>query len=404
MRRTPESLLTLLLFAVVFAATPTISHAQCTQMGPVNNFTGSAQTVCPCFIAGEQAGVVLDVPANEYPIEITKIGIAWASQFGGNPSQIEQALYIYPAGLPNPGAPIFTLLGPQLADGFLNEFDLTTIPGNKVLNSGPFTVALEFLNSNSGDIFAPSVVHDGNGCQAGKNAVFANPGGWLDACLLGVTGDWVMYVYYRSLAPNAGVTPTSIAYPSLPAYQTTCDTVTVYNDGCDTLTVTGIGGCDTAPFSIDTTSTSHSIPPGDSTTIIVCATPTMPGGDMCDILVYHDATGSPLQVPVDFGLVTAVRTPDASGLDDVTIYPNPFNPSTTVHFNLASSMPVTAAIFDVSGRLVRTLADDLPLSTGENSLHWDGRDNSGQAVASGIYMVRIATPLGTRVARAVLLK
>ncbi|UCH82578.1 MAG: hypothetical protein JSW50_08810, partial [Candidatus Latescibacterota bacterium] len=63
---------------------------------------------------------------------------------------------------------------------------------------GPFTVTLEFLNQNANDPFAPSMVHDGNGCQGGTNVVFAIPGGWADACLLGVTGDWVISVYYET--------------------------------------------------------------------------------------------------------------------------------------------------------------------------------------------------------------
>ena len=138
---------------------------------------------------GEQAGAVFDLPAAEFPIEILRVGIGWGSQFGGTPQSLEQAIHIYAAGLPDPGAPIFTLPGPQLTDGVINQFDLAPIPGEIIINSGPFSVTLEFLNSNSGDIFAPSVVHDGNGCQAGKNVVFAIPGGWSDACLLGVTGD-----------------------------------------------------------------------------------------------------------------------------------------------------------------------------------------------------------------------
>ena len=89
--------------------------------------------------------------------EILKVGIGWGSQFGGAPQSLEQAIHIYQGGLPNPGAPIFTLPGPLLNDGFINEFDLELIPGNKVIPSGPFTVTLEFLNQNAGDIFAPSV-------------------------------------------------------------------------------------------------------------------------------------------------------------------------------------------------------------------------------------------------------
>ncbi|MCH8243719.1 MAG: hypothetical protein IH897_14080, partial [Planctomycetes bacterium] len=79
-----------------------------------------------------------------------------------------------------------------------NEYNLEPVPGDIIINSGPFTVTLEFMNANAQDIYAPSVVHDGNGCQPGKNVIFAIPGGWMDACAAGVTGDWVMYAVYRA--------------------------------------------------------------------------------------------------------------------------------------------------------------------------------------------------------------
>jgi len=173
------------------------AFAQCPEEPPLQNFTGAGSTTCPCFIPGEEAGAVFSLPPGDFPIEILRVGVGWGSQFGGNPDSLEEAIHIYAAGLPDPGAPIFSLSGPVLIDGVINEFDLEPLPGEIIVNSSPFTITLEFLNSNAGSIFAPSVVHDGNGCQLGKNVAFASPGGWADACLLGVTGDWVFYVVYR---------------------------------------------------------------------------------------------------------------------------------------------------------------------------------------------------------------
>jgi len=169
---------------------------------PLQVYDGVGQVTCPCFIPGEEAGVVLTAPAEHYPIEILKISIAWASQFGGAPQSLEQALKLYAGGLPDPGAAIFTLPGPVMTDGFINQFDIELIPGNKTIDSGPFTVTLQFQNQNQGNIFAASVVHDGNGCQVGKNVVKADPDGWLDACGAGVTGDWVFSVTYRCDGPT----------------------------------------------------------------------------------------------------------------------------------------------------------------------------------------------------------
>ena len=171
------------------------AQGTCPDEPTLDNHTGPGTVACPCFVAGEEAGAVFNVPPAHYPIEILRVGIGWGSQFGGNPQQLEQAIKIYGAGLPNPGSPIFTLDGPVLTDGFINEFDLEPLPGDILIASGPFSVTLEFMNDSN--IFAPSVVHDGAGCISGRNLVKAIPGGWSNACALGVTGNWVFHVVYR---------------------------------------------------------------------------------------------------------------------------------------------------------------------------------------------------------------
>ncbi len=60
----------------------TNAQAQCTEQGPLQNFTGPGISACPCFVPGEEAGAVFDLPPSEYPIEILKIGIGWGSQYG----------------------------------------------------------------------------------------------------------------------------------------------------------------------------------------------------------------------------------------------------------------------------------------------------------------------------------
>ena len=177
----------------------------CPEEDPLQNYTGTGTVVCPCFVAGEEAGAVFDAPLDHYPIQILRIGIGWASQFGGGTQQIEEAIRIYGSGLPNPGSPIAALLGPQLTDGAINEFNIEAQLGEVTVPSGPFTVTLKFLFDNAMDPYAPTVIHDGNGCQVGKNVVYAIPGGWYDACNLGITGDWIFYVVYRQIECTTGV-------------------------------------------------------------------------------------------------------------------------------------------------------------------------------------------------------
>ena len=69
-------------------------------------------------------------------------------------------------------------------------------------------------------------------------------------------------------------------------------------------------------------------------------------------------------------------------------YPNPFNPSTTVRFALKAPSATTIHIYNSKGQLVRTLVDE-NMKAGNHSVVWNGIDNSGKAVSSGIYMYRM---------------
>jgi len=64
--------------------------------------------------------------------------------------------------------------------------------------------------------------------------------------------------------------------------------------------------------------------------------------------------------------------------------PNPFNPRTSIRFSLAANGPAKLNIFDVNGRRVKTLVNGV-LKAGLHEMVWDGTDDAGHAVASGIY-------------------
>lgn len=85
-------------------------------------------------------------------------------------------------------------------------------------------------------------------------------------------------------------------------------------------------------------------------------------------------------------------------------YPNPFNPSTTIVYSLGASGPVTIRVYDVSGRLVRTLVDGIGSPGPNQTVVWNGRDNSGMPVASGIYFYRLTAERLTVTKKMVLLK
>src|SRR6185295_7196358 len=157
------------------------ARAQCPEIGPVQTYavnpSGQYQT-CNCFAPGEEAGQYFPtalIPASDYPIKLTKIAIGWYSQQGGQGSTVEDAIVVYGNGaFPNPGPALFTLSAPQLTDGALNEFDVSSY--NIQLNSPGFYVTLRFFNSHDASVnpppYPPTMVNDGpSGCTNGRNVV-----------------------------------------------------------------------------------------------------------------------------------------------------------------------------------------------------------------------------------------
>ena len=82
-------------------------------------------------------------------------------------------------------------------------------------------------------------------------------------------------------------------------------------------------------------------------------------------------------------------------------FPNPFNPETTLRIEIPSPATVRLDVYDAAGQRVRTLLAR-PLSAGEYTVRWDGRDAEGRAVGSGAYFARLGAP-GFRAQRKMLL-
>ena len=83
-------------------------------------------------------------------------------------------------------------------------------------------------------------------------------------------------------------------------------------------------------------------------------------------------------------------------------HPNPFNPTTTIAFEVAVSGNVRIEVYDVSGTLVRTLVNESK-GVGRHVAIWDGRDSSGNQVHTGVYFYRMSAPGYTSQAKKMLL-
>ena len=87
----------------------------------------------------------------------------------------------------------------------------------------------------------------------------------------------------------------------------------------------------------------------------------------------------------------------------LTLSPNPFNPSTTIHYQLPSLMAACYVLYDSRGRTLRQYKIPAGKGTQSGYLLWDGKDNNGKAVATGLYTGRLQTTNGTTLSHRLML-
>ena len=91
------------------------------------------------------------------------------------------------------------------------------------------------------------------------------------------------------------------------------------------------------------------------------------------------------------GIVTQVALPDAAAITHLQLfpaYPNPFNHNVLIPFQLAAPEWARITIYNLAGQRVRQLLDDR-LDTGKYTVSWNGLDDMGRPLASGVYLCRL---------------
>ena len=87
--------------------------------------------------------------------------------------------------------------------------------------------------------------------------------------------------------------------------------------------------------------------------------------------------------------VVTIKREEGEAAAPAAVYPNPFNPEGTLTFSTSRPGRVMVRLFDIQGRLVRTLMDGASAPAGRHEVRIDGRDAQGVALASGVYFIFI---------------
>ncbi|HEX7401423.1 MAG TPA: SBBP repeat-containing protein [candidate division Zixibacteria bacterium] len=175
-------------------------------------------------------------------------------------------------------------------------------------------------------------------------------------------------------------------------------------DGSNNIYVTGMSGCG-GTTGIDYATIKY-YPNGDTAWLRKYHGPVENGSDYAYALAVDDSgnvyiTGGSQGSGTGYDYCTIKYVQTSSAVKDETgdrerpsefelsqNYPNPFNPNTKIEFTLAKAGFVTLQIYDVLGRKVRTLVSE-NLPSGYKSVMWDGKNDDGKDVASGVYFYQL---------------
>lgn len=177
----------------------------------------------------------------------------------------------------------------------------------------------------------------------------------------------------------------------------TTDTIdiTIMNSGLNILTINKIQ-VSGAPFQIESVATlPQQLNYQQEMTVAVIFAPVTEGEFTGTLSVESNDSNNPVisvRLRGSSSLITGVHEPPSELAPAKHAlhqnYPNPFNPTTVIRYDLPEASEVTLKIYDVIGREVRTLVN-AKQSAGYKSIAWDGRNEQGVSVSSGVYIYRL---------------
>src|SRR5512140_45386 len=286
----------------------------------------------------------------------------WLPPIGGNDGRLD-------AGFEN------TLLTTEAAHSGTHSLKFSLPAGRRSQDGFVGTIRRTFSDLGvpdlkPGDSLKVSVWLKASGLQPDSAA--KNPGSWG----VGLTPQ-----FFATVDPNAGysgVGPDSVfKFPSVTSFDWTQYSTTFYVPK-DSFTTTG-----------------NNKGPVNSVEIRLHVYSTFVGTVYFDDVTFTRIAGTTSVEPVADGIPKVYELSNN--------YPNPFNPSTMIQYAVPRASNVSLIIYNILGQQVRTLVDQ-PHTAGRYTVSWDGRDNLGHVVGSGVYFYRLIAGETTIVKKMLMLK
>ena len=219
------------------------------------------------------------------------------------------------------------------------------------------------------------------------------------------------YPYLRKLtnAPIFSIDHSSITFEQVEIGQTTPEhELTIANTGTSPLTIftiekTGAHGSEFNLARIE--GLPWTIEPHGTKSFAVSKTPLSEGEKTALIIISHNAIYSPNYITLfgDSSISETDETIDIAKTELWGNYPNPFNPETVISFSVKNDSKVTIDIYNIKGQRVKSLVNDT-YKTGNYNVVWNGRNNDGNIVSSGLYFYRMKADGYSQTRKMILIK
>lgn len=255
-------------------------------------------------------------------------------------------------------------------------------------------------------------VNDGIACVGGTSNLgvevidFTDPGAPVHLCYvqppgsvesLSVDGQWLYYIQFNGLLHMV-----DLSDPASPVETGTLQTPgwgeSYAHDG--TLLYVGIHHTPTDAYVFDVSDPTRPLQIAEAMTGSAIKSMELHG----DHLLTGGSEGFRILPRHCSDSITPVNPAPAPTPSRLSVEPNPFNPLTRLAFELQVATPVRLVIHDVSGRAVRTLEDGTVLAAGRHEAVWDGRDDGGRSMASGVYVARLEAGAWSATSRMALIR
>jgi len=209
----------------------------------------------------------------------------------------------------------------------------------------------------------------------------------------------IVFSYLRSLKTDTikvsgqGVIPprnkkslSKIVFADVVPGKSTVDSFYIYNEGDIDLKVDSIF---TTSSSITVSSSKLVVSPNDSVLMFISASPMFNKPESAYVIFIDNSTKSPDSILVEINQLTNIgETLIPTNYSLEQNFPNPFNPSTTIKYSLPYSSEVIIRIYNIIGQEIITLVNQIE-NSGYKTVIWNGIDQNGNQVPSGVYIYRI---------------